>query len=100
MSAVIDPAVEILGARKAFGDNEVLRGIDLLIQRGTVTVVIGPSGSGKSTLLRTINHLEKPDSGLVLVDGEPIGVRRHGERFKELPESQLLRQRAKSGAAR
>jgi polar amino acid transport system ATP-binding protein len=97
MSAVIDPAVEILGARKAFGDNEVLRGIDLLIQRGTVTVVIGPSGSGKSTLLRTINHLEKPDSGLVLVDGEPIGVRRHGERFKELPESQLLRQRAKIG---
>jgi len=97
MIAVIDPAVEILGARKAFGDNEVLRGIDLLIQRGTVTVVIGPSGSGKSTLLRTINHLEKPDSGLVLVDGEPIGVRRHGERFKELPESQLLRQRAKIG---
>ncbi len=98
MTAVVAaPAVEIFGARKAFGDNEVLRGIDLQIQRGTVTVVIGPSGSGKSTLLRIINHLEKPDSGFVLVDGEPIGVRRHGERFKELPESQLLRQRAKIG---
>jgi polar amino acid transport system ATP-binding protein len=95
MTAV--PAVEIIGARKAFGDNEVLRGIDLQIQRGTVTVVVGPSGSGKSTLLRTINHLEKPDSGVVLVDGVPIGLRRHGDRFKELPESQLLRQRTKIG---
>ncbi|MTD16112.1 ATP-binding cassette domain-containing protein [Nakamurella sp. YIM 132087] len=91
------PAVEIIGAHKAFGTHQVLRGIDLQIRRGTVTVVIGPSGSGKSTLLRTVNHLERPDSGVVLVDGEPIGVRRHGDRLKELPERAILRQRARIG---
>ncbi len=49
---------------KSFGALEVLRGVDLQVRAGEVTVILGPSGSGKSTLLRTINHLEKVDRGL------------------------------------
>ena len=60
-------AVEVRGVHKSFGTLEVLRGIDLLIRRGEVTVILGPSGSGKSTLLRTLNHLEKVDRGLIQV---------------------------------
>ena len=48
---------------KKFGNNEVLKNIDLTIDKGNVYVIIGPSGTGKSTLLRCINYLEKPDKG-------------------------------------
>ena len=61
--------VEIEALRKSFGDLEVLRGIDLRVERGEVVCVIGPSGSGKSTLLRCVNLLEEPTSGDVVVDG-------------------------------
>lgn len=63
------PEVEISvrGLTKAFGDNEVLRGIDLDVGRGEVVCVIGPSGSGKSTLLRCVNLLEEPSGGTVRV---------------------------------
>ncbi|WP_251421971.1 amino acid ABC transporter ATP-binding protein [Veillonella agrestimuris] len=54
--------------RKSFGKNEVLKGIDLHIAKGEVVVIIGPSGSGKSTVLRTMNYLEEPSSGKVIVD--------------------------------
>jgi polar amino acid transport system ATP-binding protein len=91
------PVVEVINAHKAYGAHQVLDGIDLSIARGTVTVILGPSGSGKSTLLRTINHLEKLDTGYVAVHGEPIGVRRVGDRLKELPERLILRQRARIG---
>jgi len=66
------PAVDIRGLCKAFGTNEVLKGIDFHVDRREVVVVIGPSGSGKSTLLRCINLLETPDAGQVLVDGIDI----------------------------
>ncbi|GIG03206.1 amino acid ABC transporter ATP-binding protein [Catellatospora citrea] len=56
----------------AFGANQVLRGVNLDVPRGTTTCVIGPSGSGKSTLLRTINRLIEPDHGDVLLDGRSV----------------------------
>jgi polar amino acid transport system ATP-binding protein len=61
--------VDIAGLHKSFGSLEVLRGIDLVVNRGEVVCVIGPSGSGKSTLLRCVNLLEAPNSGTVIVDG-------------------------------
>ncbi len=64
--------VELLGVRKSFGDNLVLDGIDLTIDRGEVVVIAGPSGSGKSTMLRCINGLETVDEGEVRFDGESV----------------------------
>ena len=64
--------IQVRDLHKSFGDNEVLRGIDLEIRQGEVVCVIGPSGSGKSTLLRCVNLLEQPDSGQVLVEGIDI----------------------------
>ncbi|AEA27072.1 Sulfate-transporting ATPase [Pseudonocardia dioxanivorans CB1190] len=90
-------AVEIHGAHKWFGPHHVLAGVDLTVRPGQVAVVLGPSGSGKSTLLRSINHLEKLDHGYVSVNGELVGVRRHGERLKELSERAILRQRGGIG---
>ncbi|ANF31663.1 ectoine/hydroxyectoine ABC transporter ATP-binding protein EhuA [Leifsonia xyli] len=89
--------IEIANATKSFGDKPVLRGVDLTIEAGTVTVVLGPSGSGKSTLLRAINHLEPLDEGYVVVGGELIGVRVHRGRLKERSEKEILRQRARIG---
>jgi polar amino acid transport system ATP-binding protein len=61
--------IEITGVRKSFGDLEVLRGIDLVVQKGEVISIIGASGSGKSTMLYCINALESVDSGKILIDG-------------------------------
>ncbi|MEU9241843.1 amino acid ABC transporter ATP-binding protein [Streptomyces sp. NPDC048385] len=63
------PEIVVKGLHKSFGDNEVLRGIDLEIGQGEVVCVIGPSGSGKSTLLRCVNLLEEPTRGQVFVGG-------------------------------
>jgi len=57
---------------KHFGALEVLRGVDLSVDRGSVTCVLGPSGSGKSTLLRCINMLEPPDAGRIVIEGRTI----------------------------
>lgn len=64
--------VRLEGIHKWFGDNHVLKGIDLSLDLGQVVVVIGPSGSGKSTLLRTVNLLEEPTDGKVFFDGREI----------------------------
>ena len=72
MSAPADPVVMIRDLHKSFGDNHVLRGIDVDVRQGEVVCVIGPSGSGKSTLLRCVNLLEQPDSGNVQVHGEEL----------------------------
>ena len=61
--------IELKDVRKSFDKNEVLKGINLQIDKGEVVVIIGPSGSGKSTVLRTMNYLEEPTSGHVIVDG-------------------------------
>jgi polar amino acid transport system ATP-binding protein len=60
------------GVHKRFGKLEVLRGIDLELDRGEVVCVLGPSGSGKSTLLRCINLLEPPENGHILLEGKEI----------------------------
>ena len=64
--------VEIAGLRKRYGNNEVLKGIDLRVAPGEVIAVIGKSGSGKSTLLRCINGLETFEEGALTVDGQPL----------------------------
>ncbi|QTD97608.1 amino acid ABC transporter ATP-binding protein [Streptomyces cyanogenus] len=89
--------VDIRSVHKSFGSLDVLRGIDLQVRAGEVTVVLGPSGSGKSTLLRTVNHLEKVDRGEISVDGVLMGYRRAGDRLHELPEREVLRQRTRIG---
>ncbi|MCD7100520.1 amino acid ABC transporter ATP-binding protein [Pseudoclavibacter sp. 13-3] len=65
-------AISIHGITKSFGDNQVLKGIDLTVEPGQVVCLIGPSGSGKSTVLRCVNMLETPDEGVIEVDGDTI----------------------------
>ncbi|MFD9008191.1 amino acid ABC transporter ATP-binding protein [Streptomyces sp. NPDC059552] len=92
-----DVMVEVRGVHKSFGPLEVLRGVDLLVRPGEVTVILGPSGSGKSTLLRTINHLEKVDRGWISVDGDLIGYRSSRGKLYELKEKEVRRQRTRIG---
>ncbi|MBN7793485.1 amino acid ABC transporter ATP-binding protein [Microbacterium esteraromaticum] len=66
------PAIEIRGLHKSYGENEVLKGIDLTVTGGEVVCIIGPSGSGKSTLLRSVNLLEEPTAGKILIEGIDI----------------------------
>lgn len=66
-----DELLRARGIRKSFGDHEVLRGVDLDLDRGQVVVLIGPSGSGKTTVLRSLNGLETPDGGTIAVAGGP-----------------------------
>jgi polar amino acid transport system ATP-binding protein len=67
-----DVIVQISGLHKAFGPLEVLKGINLQVERGQVVCIIGPSGSGKSTLLRCVNLLEEPQQGKIVVNGNEI----------------------------
>ncbi|TLQ18553.1 amino acid ABC transporter ATP-binding protein [Lentilactobacillus parafarraginis] len=64
--------VKVTNLVKTFGDNEVLKGINLTVNNNEVVVIIGPSGSGKSTLLRTLNKLEEPTSGSIIIDNVDI----------------------------
>ncbi|GLZ75257.1 arginine ABC transporter ATP-binding protein [Actinorhabdospora filicis] len=66
------PLVRLSGVNKHFGDNHVLKDIDLEVQSGEVIVIIGPSGSGKSTLCRTINRLETIGTGEITIDGSVL----------------------------
>ena len=64
--------IHIEGLEKRFGTNEVLAGIDLTINKGGITAILGPNGSGKTTLIKCLLGLVKPDKGSILVDGEDI----------------------------
>ena len=80
--------IEVKGLKKAFGSNEVLKGIDTVINKGEKVVVIGPSGSGKSTFLRCLNRLETPTGGSIIFEGVDI---------TNAPEKQLYKIREKMG---
>ena len=69
------PALILEGVHKSFGENEVLKGIDLVVEPHEVVCLIGASGSGKSTLLKCINLIEPIDSGRIFVEGEEITAR-------------------------
>ena len=95
------PMVELRAVHKWYGHHHVLRGIDLVVPRGTVATVLGPSGSGKSTALRCINQLEEINGGRILVDGELMGYREGVHRGKQtlfrLGEREIAHQRAAVG---
>jgi ABC-type polar amino acid transport system ATPase subunit len=71
-AATAGPVVRLEGVHKSFGDNEVLKGIDLSVASGEVLTIIGPSGSGKSTLLRCVNLLEPLNAGRIHFEGQEI----------------------------
>ncbi|GAA2796577.1 amino acid ABC transporter ATP-binding protein [Kitasatospora paracochleata] len=91
------PMVHAQGVRKQYGKLEVLKGVDLTVERGQVCCLLGPSGSGKSTFLRCINHLEKIDGGRLAVDGDLVGHRQAGDRLYELREAEVAARRRDIG---
>ncbi len=87
--------LRIEGLHKSFGELEVLRGVDLSVQKGEVIVLLGVSGSGKSTMLRCVNFMEIPSSGRIFLDGALVGRERNGQ--IEYVEKELTRLRARVG---
>jgi cystine transport system ATP-binding protein len=83
--------IEAQDVRKAFGDNEVLKGLSFTVPRGSATTIIGPSGSGKTTLLRALNALDVPDAGVIRVGDVEVDF------TKPVPKDQLRQYRAQSG---
>jgi polar amino acid transport system ATP-binding protein len=96
-AATAEALVRAEQVRKSFGPNEVLKGVDLDVNRGEVMCVIGPSGSGKTTLLRCINHLEKIDSGRLTVDGDLVGYEQRGDKLYECTDREVAKMRASIG---
>ncbi|MFS0717635.1 amino acid ABC transporter ATP-binding protein [Arthrobacter sp. 1P04PC] len=98
MTAIAEkPLVEIQGLHKYYGHHHVLRGIDLTVNQGEVSVVIGPSGSGKSTMLRCVNLLETISAGRISVGGSLIGYREVNGRLHDLKTKEVAAQRREIG---
>jgi len=91
------PVVSIEGLRKSFGSLEVLSGIDLDVHPGEHVVLLGPSGSGKSTVLRSINLLERPSAGSLVVDGREHATPRTSGLFAGAPRGTALQLRRTVG---
>lgn len=89
--------LQVTSINKSFHGKEVIKGIDLSIQKGEVVVIIGPSGSGKSTFLRMMNALEFPTEGDVLLEGESILYRTVGNKKVPRKEKELSKFRAEVG---
>ncbi len=85
------PMIEMHQVAKAFGSNEVLRGVDLEVAKGSSLVIIGGSGTGKSVALKCVLGLIEPDTGEIRVDGKPVG---HGDRDAFLARFGMLFQGA------
>lgn len=80
------PLVRARNVQKSYGNNLVLKGIDLDVFPGEVVVILGPSGSGKSTFLRCINHLEDMDAGSIMVGDQQVGFElKHGRLYRLSP---------------
>ena len=91
------PLIRLRGIRKRYGMHEVLRGVDLDVPAGQTVSIIGPSGSGKSTLLRLVMMLDRPDAGMLQIDGESPWPEL-GQRSTRAASKQALRRtRAKVG---
>ncbi len=91
------PMVLAEAVHKSFGHVEVLKGIDMTVMPGQVSVLLGPSGSGKTTFLRCINHLEKINGGRLSVDGVLVGYRQRGEKLYELRDKEVAGRRREIG---
>jgi polar amino acid transport system ATP-binding protein len=92
-----DPLVKVRGLTKSFGTNQVLKGVDLDVPKGTVVSIIGASGSGKTTLLRCVNLLETYDAGSIKVDGVEVGFHDAEGRRRPRGEHDLAHIRADIG---
>ncbi|MDQ0092728.1 amino acid ABC transporter ATP-binding protein [Paeniglutamicibacter psychrophenolicus] len=93
----LEPMIKADAIRKDYGRLQVLKGIDLQVERGEVVCLIGPSGSGKSTLLRCINHLETIEGGRMWVDGSVMGYDLKGTKLHEQSHSKVCRSRIEIG---
>ncbi|WP_457945895.1 amino acid ABC transporter ATP-binding protein [Pseudarthrobacter sp. alpha12b] len=91
------PLVKIEGLHKFYGHHHVLRGIDMTVKQGEVSVVIGPSGSGKSTMLRCVNLLESISAGRISVGGQLIGYREVNGKLHDLKTKEIAAQRREIG---
>ena len=89
--------LETHNVHKSYGKTEILKGINLAVQKGEVLCLLGPSGSGKSTFLRCINHLETINQGQIYVDGHLVGGRIHKGRIYEQNEKEICRFRREIG---
>lgn len=91
------PLVHAVNVTKRFGDNKVLKGIDLDVREGEVVCLLGPSGSGKTTFLRCINQLESINGGRIWVDGDLMGYEDRGGTLHHLPDRKIADQRREIG---
>ena len=93
------PLLSIEGLHKAYGTTEVLKGVDLTLQRGNVLTLIGSSGSGKTTLLRCVNLLEDFQQGRIVLEGQSIGYHEQAGRRVRHPEKVVAAHRGMTGMA-
>lgn len=91
------PVVTYENVRKSFDEVEVLKGINLEIKKGEKISLIGPSGSGKTTIIRMLMTLEKPTSGVIRVDGEPLWHKEKDGKLVPADEKHLRKMRSKIG---
>ncbi|MBD1376675.1 amino acid ABC transporter ATP-binding protein [Erwinia aphidicola] len=89
--------VRARNVQKSYGDNQVLKGIDLDVLPGEVVVILGPSGSGKSTFLRCINHLEELNAGSIMIGEQQVGFELKKGLLHRLSPKRIARQRQEIG---
>ena len=89
--------VRAVNVIKAFGSNEVLKGVDLTVDPGEVVCLLGPSGSGKTTFLRLINQMETLTGGRIWVGGELIGIEERRGKLHLRTDADIARQRSRIG---